>query len=175
MTVLGGQALNNQVALDNEKLAKFLYYHGVDGLGYNSEFYGMASALPLLRTQHEFIHKYLVEHGNQLAENFWYDGTNDNGGISFDTGIGNHNKETFGDGEHIRTSLFFNYNWWSSRVLNSLSNIETVAPGRNPLDIYAGFNMQGGDPSTWTTLTPVSDVYWSVGSSRLQYALGWTF
>ena len=167
-----GQALNNQVALDNEKLAKFLYYHGVDGLGYNSEFHGMASALPLLRTQHEFIHKYLVEHGNQLAENFWYDGTNDNGGISFDTGIGNHNKETFGDGEHIRTSLFFNYNWWSSRVLNSLSNIETVAPGRNPLDIYAGFNMQGGDPSTWTTLTqyPMSIGLWGAHDYNMLWA-----
>lgn len=147
-----GEALDKQAGLDNEKLAKFLHYHGVDGLGYNSEFYGMSDVLPLIRTQHEFIHKYLVDQGNSVAENFWYDGTNDNGSISFDAGIGNHNKETFGDGEHIRTSLFFNYNWHRSNVLNSLSNFQNIAPGRNPLDIYAGFNMQGGDPSTWTTL-----------------------
>lgn len=167
------EALNGQAALDNEKLAKFLHYHGVDGLGYNSEFSGASSAtLAALRTQHEEIHKYLVGHGNHLAENFWYDGTNDNGNISFDTGIGNHNKETFGDGEHIRTSLFFNYNWWNSRVLNSLSNIETVAPGRSPLDIYAGFNMQGGDPSTWTTLAqyPMSIGLWGAHDYNMLWA-----
>lgn len=145
--------LNNQVALDNKKLAKFLHYHGVDGLGYNSEFYGgTTSMLSALQLQHEDIHRYLVENGNVVAENFWYDGTNDRGGVTFDNGIGTHNKETFGDGDHIRTSLFFNYNWHRSNVLNSLSNFQNVAPGRDPLDIYAGFNMQGGDPSTWTTL-----------------------
>ncbi len=74
--------------------------------------------------------------------------------------------------KHIRTSLFFNYNWWSSRVLNSLSNIETVAPGRNPLDIYAGFNMQGGDPSTWTTLTqyPMSIGLWGAHDYNMLWA-----
>ena len=167
-----GQALHEQVALDNEKLAKFLHYHGVDGLGYNAEFYGMSADLPALRTQHEFIHKYLVEQGNNLAENFWYDGTNDNGGISFDGGIGSHNKETFGNGEHIRTSLFFNYNWHRSNVLNSLSNLQNVAPGRNPLDIYAGFNMQGGDPSTWTTLAdyPMSIGLWGAHERNMLWA-----
>lgn len=167
-----GQALHEQVALNNEKLAKFLHYHGVDGLGYNAEFYGMRADLPALRTQHEFIHKYLVEQGNNLAENFWYDGTNDNGDISFDGGIGSHNKETFGNGEHIRTSLFFNYNWHRSNVLNSLSNLQNVAPGRNPLDIYAGFNMQGGDPSTWTTLAdyPMSIGLWGAHERNMLWA-----
>lgn len=137
---------------DHEKLAKFLHYHGVDGLGYNAEFSGGQSFLPQLRTLHEKIHQYLTEKGNPVAENFWYDGTNDNGQITFDQGLGNHNKETFGDGEHIRTSLFLNYNWWNGNVLNSFGKIQEFAPGRSSLDLYAGFNMQGGDPSTWTTL-----------------------
>lgn len=129
-----GQALHKQVILDNEKFAKFLHYHGVDGLGYNSEFSGMSDDLPALHTQHELIHKYLVEQGNHLAENFWYDGTNDTGGITWDGGISSHNKETFGNGDHIRTSLFLNYNWWRSQVLSSISNIQNVAPGRSSLD-----------------------------------------
>lgn len=167
------QALDAQAALDKEKLAKFLYYHGVDGLGYNSEFSGAsAGTVPAIRDQHEFIHKYLVDKGNSLAENFWYDGTNDNGNITFDNGIGSHNDETFGDGEHIRTSLFFNYNWWRSNVLSSLSNFEKYAPGRDPLDIYAGFNMQGGDPSTWTTLAqyPMSIGLWGAHDFNMLWA-----
>ena len=32
------------------------------------------------------------------------------------------------------------------------STVDTYAPGRSSLDLYAGFNMQGGDPSTWRTL-----------------------
>lgn len=167
-----GQALHKQVILDNEKFAKFLHYHGVDGLGYNSEFSGMSDDLPALHTQHELIHKYLVEQGNHLAENFWYDGTNDTGGITWDGGISSHNKETFGNGDHIRTSLFLNYNWWRSQVLSSISNIQNVAPGRSSLDLYAGFNMQGGNPSTWTTLAqyPMSIGLWGAHDYNMLWA-----
>lgn len=140
---------------DKEKMAKFLLYHGVDGLGYNSEFSGGSSTfLPKLRELHEYIHKYLTEHGNPVAENFWYDGTNDNGQITFDQGLGNHNKETFGDGDHIRTSLFLNYNWDDYGAFSTFteSNLASKAPGRSMLDLYAGFNMQGGDPGSWPKL-----------------------
>lgn len=145
-------ALTTLANADPEKVAKFLRYHGVDGLGYNSEFSGGSSFLPKLRTLHETIYRYLTENGNPVAENFWYDGTNDNGQITFDQGLGNHNKETFGDGDHIRTSLFLNYNWWGTTPRNSFGKVQTYAPGRSSLDLYAGFNMQGGDPSTWTLL-----------------------
>ena len=141
------------VGIEAEKVAKFLHYHGVDGLGYNSEFStGSSFILSGLRALHETVHKYLTEKGNPVVENFWYDGTNDNGQITFDSGLGNHNNDTFGDGEHIRTSLFLNYNWHG--VLGGLtqSTVDTYAPGRSSLDLYAGFNMQGGDPSTWKTL-----------------------
>lgn len=141
------------VGIEAETVAKFLHYHGVDGLGYNSEFStGSSFILSGLRALHETVHKYLMEKGNPVVENFWYDGTNDNGQITFDSGLGNHNNDTFGDGEHIRTSLFLNYNWHG--VLGGLtqSTVDTYAPGRSSLDLYAGFNMQGGDPSTWRTL-----------------------
>ena len=146
-------ALSDMANSDHDKMAKFLLYHGVDGLGYNSEFStGMGNILSGLRSLHEDVYKKLKEAGNPVVENFWYDGTNDNGQITFDMGIGSHNNETFGDGEHIRTSLFLNYNWHGYSVLNSIGNLQSVAPGRNSLDLYAGFNMQGGDPSTWKLL-----------------------
>lgn len=149
-------------ALDNmsknatirEKVAKFLHYHGVDGLGYNSEFStSNTTMLSNVRALNEEVHRYLTEQGNPVAENFWYDGTNDNGQISFDQGLGSHNNETFGDGEHVRTSLFLNYNWWGTPLSTfNTGTINSQAPGRSLLDLYAGFNMQGGDPSTWTLL-----------------------
>ncbi len=155
-------ALQNQANLNSEDLAKFMLYHGVDGLGYNSEWSGGTAWLSKLRKQHEEIHKYLTEQGNTVTENVWYDGTNDNGNITFDQGLGSHNKETFGDGDHIRTSLFLNYNW--NRVLNNLTQaqVDAIAPGRSALDLYAGYNMQGSNPNIWTSLQnyPLSIGLW---------------
>ncbi len=155
-------ALRNQTNLSNEDLAKFMHYHGVDGLGYNAEWSGGSTWLSKLRTQHEEVLKYLKEQGNPVAENMWYDGTNDNGSITFDQGLGSHNNETFGDGDHIRTSLFLNYNW--NRVLNYLTQarVDAQAPGRSALDLYAGYNMQGSDPNIWTSLQsyPISIGLW---------------
>lgn len=62
------------VGIEAEKVAKFLHYHGVDGLGYNSEFStGSSFILSGLRALHETVHKYLTEKGNPVVENFWYD------------------------------------------------------------------------------------------------------
>ena len=73
-----------------EKMADFMEYYGVDGLGYNSEFSTSNSALlENLRTFHSELYKLEKTSGkNPLFENFWYDGTNDNGGITFDQGLG---------------------------------------------------------------------------------------
>lgn len=132
---------------DAETTAKFMRYYGVDGLGYNSEFSGVSrSTLEKLRTFHENLVKN-ARTTNPLFENIWYDGTNDNGVITFDRGLASHNKETFGDGDHIRTSLFLNYNWNSSSLL-SQSVTQAANLNRSSLDLYAGVNMQGGEPSS---------------------------
>ena len=154
--------LGDQVNLDNEKVAKFLYYHGVDGMGYNSEFNTSNSTmLQNLRAQHDFIYNWMAER-NPKYENIWYDGTNDNGSISFDQGLGSHNDDTFGDGEHKRASLFLNYNWNRENTINnSITNAASL--GRSTLDLYAGHNMQGGEPkNAWNLLaqTPYSIGLW---------------
>ncbi len=155
-------ALQAQTNLSNEDLAKFLHYHGVDGLGYNSEWNGGSSWIGKLRTQHEYIHNYLTENGNPVAENMWYDGTNDNGISQFDSGLQSHNNDNFGDGDHIRTSLFLNYNWNSVLSYLTQSQVDNQAPGRSALDLYAGYNMQGSNPQIWTSLKnyPISIGLW---------------
>lgn len=155
------RTLQNQNKLDPEKTAKFLYYHGVNGLGYNSEFYSNKDVVEGVRNLHAALYKWMADK-DPLFENIWYDGTNDNGGITFDNGLGSHNQLTFGDGENPRSSLFLNYNWNYTGLLESSVN-KAKELGRNPFDLYAGCNMQGGQPSVGYTVLkdlPISIGFW---------------
>lgn len=151
---IGFGALNNAYrtmlfklgTLDANHVGKFLNYFGVDGLGYNSEFSASDKLLKPIRVFHENLVKFMRPK-NPLFENIWYDGTDDKGVIRFDHGLANHNQETFGDKDHVRTSLFFNYNW-DQRSQEMKGSVEKARQmGRDPLDLYCGINMQGGQPA----------------------------
>lgn len=156
------KSLTDQGKLDKEKTAKFLYYHGVDGLGYNSEFGNVSSAvLGNVRSLHNFIYQWMADK-NPIYENIWYDGTNDNGSITFDRGLGSHNAQTFGDSENKSSSLFLNYNWnYTSTIGNSEAKAREL--GRSPLDLYAGHNMQGGEPRGGQSWQLLKDCNYSIG------------
>lgn len=160
--------LKGLASLDVDKTSKFLQYYGIDGLGYNSEFYGGGSYVKGVRTFHAALVKKMLP-VNPIFENFWYDGTNDYGQVSFDGGLGNHNKETFGDSKNVRTSLFFNYNWNRGQLAPSVAFAEKL--GRDPLDIYCGVNMQGGQPggTSWSLLPDqrVSIGLWGAHSQNM--------
>lgn len=162
-------ALNKMTEVGAEKTAQFLHYYGVDGLGYNSEFSGPNSLVRSLREYHEALVK-AARPANPNFMNIWYDGTNDAGSISFDQGLGTHNKETFGDGDHERTSLFLNYNWNKVSLLNrSVQFAKNI--NRNPLDLYAGVNMQGAEPgsNSWPLLKdyPISVGLWGAHNENM--------
>lgn len=165
--------LSAQAALSSEDMAKFLHYHGVDGLGYNSEFSGGSTYVQkICGEQHPYIINYLIEQGNPVAENIWYDGTNWNGGISFDQGLASHNQNIFGTGGQRRASLFFNYNWGrQSNLTRSVTKANEL--NIDPLYIYAGFNMQGNDPGTnnWTYLKQnnVSVGLWGAHANNMHW------
>lgn len=153
-------ALNEQVAVDVEKTANFLHYYGVDGLGYNSEFSGGAAIMQKLVPYHKELTAKAREK-NPIYENMWYDGTNEFGGLTFDRGLGTHNDDILrGSG------LFFNYNW-SYLLGNSVTYANNN--GLNPLDIYAGMNMQGAEGNYWTTLKdhPISIGLWGAHSQNM--------
>ncbi len=144
-----------------EKTAQLLHYYGIDGLGYNSEFSGGNYICRLLRDYHADLVK-IMKPKNPLFENLWYDGTNDNGAITFDQGLSSHNDDNFGNGENVRTSFFFNYNWNSSSLLSSsVTYAENI--GRDPLDLYAGFNMQGAEPKYGERWPLLKDYRISIG------------
>lgn len=152
-----------------QKVFDFHHYYGVDGLGYNSEFGGGYYIQSILIPFHRELVK-IARQKNPLFENLWYDGTDDMGMISFDQGLSDHNDATFGHSGEEAANLFFNYNWNSSTLLaNSVAYAQKI--GRNPLDIYAGVNMQGAQPGTnnWPLLKdyPISIGLWGAHSENM--------
>lgn len=172
--IQAGNWKDNLLAIANagaDKMAQFLHYYGVDGLGYNSEFSNGFQVQQALIPYHvALVKKMKGDYANPVFENFWYDGTNDNGVITFDQGLGNHNQKTFGDKDNVAASLFFNYNWNRATLLaNSVTKANEL--GRDPLDLYAGVNMQGNEPATnnWPLLKdyPISIGLWGAHSKNM--------
>lgn len=126
-----------------EKVGDFLYYHGVDGLGYNSEY----NAKPLtiqdrLNDFHAALTKYM--HGPRNCprfENPWYNAVNNYGNNSFWSSLADWNVNAFGDKDNPRTIYFINYGW--SQLLDYTEKA-LAKIGRDPRDLYMGMDMQGG-------------------------------
>ena len=137
---------------DAQKLANFFYYFGQDGVGYNSEWGEFNRITQKLREKHIAVNK-LMESKNPIFENMWYGLTGDNGRISYTNALDNTFEATFGNSENKAFSLFLNYNWHNDRTLQSSENY-AKAMGRDPLYLYAGVNMQGGEPrnNSWPLL-----------------------
>ncbi len=153
----------------SQQLVELMKYYGIDQIGVNSEFYSNSTTL---NTWREFIkdcHKKAAEIGWRF-ELAWYDGTNNTGGISFDRGLASHNNLNFGDSENIVTDqLFFNYNWTSSILSSSVTKAKEM--GRNPFDIYAGFDIQGSalKNNYWSALkaNDISIGFWGAHAQSL--------
>ena len=154
---------------DAQKLANFFYYFGQDGVGYNSEWGEFNRITQKLREKHIAVNK-LMESKNPIFENMWYGLTGDNGRISYTNALDNTFEATFGNSENKAFSLFLNYNWHNDRTLQSSENY-AKAMGRDPLYLYAGVNMQGGEPRTnsWPYLKnyPVSIGLWGAHSKNM--------
>lgn len=163
----------SSLASQPEKVGDYIEQFGVDGLGYNSEFNCQATLVQSLRDMHTYLmDRFRYSGSNPVFENIWYDGTNDNGSISFDRGLSNHNDDNWGYGDHERSILFFNYNWNNTQLLKAtLARAEEL--GRSPLDIYCGINMQGREPrgtgKKWELLEtrPLSIGLWGAHSKNM--------
>ena len=166
-------ALDRLASTDVQKVADYMNYFGYDGFGYNSEYseyFGAGRITKKLRDFHVNLNK-AIRPTNPIYENIWYDGTNDKGRIAFDHGLNENNQSIFGEAGKEAANLFFNYNWNSHTLLqNTVELAEDI--NRDPLDIYAGVNMQGGEPHTgprWTLLKdfPISIGLWGAHSQNM--------
>lgn len=147
---------------------KFLYYHGVDGLAYNSEWTSTSSLVSNLTNLHKNLMTYMADK-NPIFENIWYDGTNESGGCSFDSFLS-------GKTEIFKyASMFSNYNWNSTSLSNVPSRAESSrgTGKRASFYYYAGCNMQGGEPKSYSgaynriSTTNVSLGYWGAHSRNM--------
>ena len=138
--------------LDKQQLADYLYYYGQDGLGYNSEWSEFGRITGNLRNKHIEVNQ-LLKDKNPIFENMWYGLTQDNGRNGLSNALDNNYAKTFGKAGEEAFSLFLNYNWNSDWILQSSENYAKTM-GRDPLYLYAGVNMQGGEPrqSSWPLL-----------------------
>lgn len=152
-----------------EKLVKLMKYYGIDGIGCNSEFRTTSGFMNELIA---FVQecKLQAKAINWEFQLHWYDGTNDNGGISFDQGLAAHNDGIFGNGTApVTDMLFFNYNWTRSMLEKSV----TFAQGmnRNSYDLYAGFDIQGRSlkNNNWQALkdNKISIGFWGAHAQSL--------
>lgn len=142
--------------LNHDAVGKFLYYHGVDGLGYNSE-WGSPGAQSLgLISLHNDLKTYMADR-NPIWENLWYAGVTDGGGgNAFDSGIASFT------GLYNSSSMFLNYNWnkpaQMTRDVNTSNNM-----GKSPFYIYAGMNQQGGEPKSGENYSMLKDYQHGIG------------
>lgn len=157
--------------LDANRAGEFMYYFGYDGLGYNSEYNDYSLGVtPHIRNLHKGLNTFMKGR-NPVFENMWYDGTDDDGSIKFDRGLAAHNDDNFGRAGQEAASLFFNYNWTNIGLLErSVAKAREI--GRDPLYLYAGFNIQGGEPrngSRWPHLAqyPISIGLWGAHSQNM--------
>lgn len=153
---------------NSENTLNCLDWYGLDGFGYNSEWSSnktsdFSSKLAVVEKLNNVIAKHFDDKYKSKglpsfsAENIWYDGMTTSYGPSFDHGINSATDVFFGDStataNNKRTSFFYNYNWnenkqsyGSAQVYVETSASNAIKMGRNPLDLYAGFNLQGKEP-----------------------------
>ena len=141
------------------KVIEYLDYYGIDGIGYNSEYaggynaHGIPEVVELNKaiTQH-FERKYTGEMKSFSAENIWYDGETLTAGPTFDNGVTPETEIFFGDADNKTASYFLNYNWNANfnngnvEYLPASIEYTTNTLKRNPFDVYATFDLQGGYP-----------------------------
>ena len=144
---------NNLSEAYGAKAAPMLFYYGSQGFGYNSEFTGNTSGQQRVIAFHKRLQKDLYALGDVNAENIWYDGVNDSGSNTFDSGLNGYSGLYGTDADPV-FSVFANYNTMNSTTRLSTAVSNAASFGRSPLYFYVGMNIQGGQPasSNWATL-----------------------
>lgn len=161
---------------NSSEVLSYLDWYGYDGIGYNSEWLpvGGNGEFDIIENLNNAIAKHFDEKYKSKklpsfsAENIWYDGES----FFYKTSDGNYYRQTFDNGLDVynttseffgdstatannkKTSFFYNYNWncnYASggsigRDYIDESVTKAIKMGRNPFDLYAGFNLQSKEP-----------------------------
>jgi mannosyl-glycoprotein endo-beta-N-acetylglucosaminidase len=153
-----------------DKLIEASQYFGFDGWFINQETEGASAATATAMTN--FL-AYCKARAPQMRM-IWYDSMDRNGNINYRNALDSYNQMFFQSGSTVvSTNMFLNF-WWSSAGLTSARSL-AQSLGRNPYDLYAGIDTEGGGYGTtvnWTALFPEGQAHkMSLGIYRPE----WTF
>lgn len=165
-----------------KKLAQLMKYYGINGLAFNPEGSwsgGLETDFPAFLAQ---LHKEgeAIDWPIHVA---WYAFVTNSGGLSDNScSLTSNSQNWFHNtsiGAPVTDVYFLNYNWSESSLSNSVNTAKSL--GRNPFDVYAGFDQQGrgygqsgtsGSNAGWNVLAkyPVSIVVWGAHDRSQLYA-----
>lgn len=156
-----------------DKYLKFLRYYGVDGIGFNSEFFFSSTSLMdglQNLSADAFLNK--DKYGVPLTY-AWYSVTNNQGGTGSNWDeLDGQNRNWFHNTSKnapVSNYFFLNYDWYSSELQTSEETAEGVK--RSSYDVYAGMDMQGRDYAQWETLQkyPISIGIWGAHNMNMLF------
>lgn len=172
----GGTIYN--LSQNTSKATDFIKKHGIDGIGWNSEWSGTSlntyaqtlneAVAAAINSQWSGIKDPVTDKVTVATDNLWYDGVTETSGPSFDNGLNSSTDDFFVNTKTKakRSSFFFNYNWNSNSsnprgLYLPESADKAKSLGRNPYDNYAGFNLQGKEPQLSSGTSAASDKRWT--------------
>lgn len=135
-----------------DKLIQAAQYFGFDGWFINQETEGADAGTA--SAMQAFL-KYFRAKAPALKL-IWYDSMDRNGNIYYQNALNDFNQPYFqAGGTTVSDKMFLNF-WWSQYELTS-SRVNASNLGRNPYDLYAGIDTEGGGYNTavdWASLFP---------------------
>ncbi|MGL4293091.1 MAG: endo-beta-N-acetylglucosaminidase [Bacteroidales bacterium] len=133
-----------------DKLLQFLRHYGIDGIGFNSEFYSGTLTQPLKEMLTGAFEK-KDEANWPTFHNCWYSLMSNSGGVQDYSVLNDGCKEWFDwQGKTTSNAYFLNYNWGGSQLNTSQTTARNL--GRNSFDVYAGMDFQGRSAANWVDL-----------------------
>ena len=145
-----GQNIKALYSGGTDKFLKFLRYYGIDGIGFNSEFYSGALTTPLKEMLSGAFEK-KDEANWPTFHNVWYSFMTNEGSIGDYSVLNSRCKEWFNwNGKTTSNAYFLNYNWHNSQLNTSQETAR--AEGRSSFDVYAGMDFQGRSVAEWRAL-----------------------
>ena len=152
----GGNGSMIQALVDGgyDKFLRYLNYYGIDGIGWNSEFYwsGMDSYMNNFKNLMGDCYANADAYGVPLFHNAWYSFTKNDGNIGDFSYLGTNCADWFHyNSKTVSSAYFLNYNW-GALLLSSSQSVANSFDGRSSFDVYAGMNYQAGGSVPWTYL-----------------------
>lgn len=162
-------ASGNYIVAD--KLIQIANYYGFDGWFINQETAGGNAALG--EKMIAFM-KYFQQHKSPGQEIMWYDAMLPTGPVTWQRELNDANKRMFQDGaDLVSQTMFLDFAWTATKLANSKT--KAISLGRNPMDLWAGIDVQANGYNTNTNWSAIFPTVANPNTSVGLYVPSWTF